>query len=85
MKAGEEIVIKPPTLNWSRIVILGLLLLVIVGVIGYFGYKFINKPDDVEPVMQSEQLDEFTMETLPEETCQPFKRKKQRLQQVRVM
>ncbi|HZH88131.1 MAG TPA: hypothetical protein VFD78_03035 [Chitinophagaceae bacterium] len=67
LKAGEEIVIKPPTLNWSRIVILGLLLLVIVGVIGYFGYKFINKPDDVEPVMQSEQLDEFTMEALPEE------------------
>lgn len=67
LKAGEEIVIKPPTLNWSRIVILGLLLLVIVGILGYFGYKFINKPDDTEPAMQSEQLDEFSAEALPEE------------------
>lgn len=73
LKAGEEIVIKPPTLNWSRIIIIGLVFLVVIGAIGYFAYKFINQPEDANsnaPSMQSEQLDEFPAEALPDENHQ---------------
>lgn len=67
VKAGEDIVIKPATVNWTRIIIIIVLFLLLVGTIGYFVYQYFNNENSAstEQVASSHEDLSTTAEILP--------------------
>lgn len=68
VKAGEDIVIKPATVNWKRVFIIVVLFLLVVGAIGYFVYQYFANSNQQETT-QVEQMEEMgtPAELLPQE------------------
>lgn len=68
LKAGEEVVIKPATLNWSKILILIAIIAAVLGTAGYLVYQFVNKSNEVQQeVEQVVEGETVQVETVIEE------------------
>lgn len=73
-KGDEEIVIKAPQVNWGKLILLGVVILAVLGAIGYFIFGQLNntpveeKNASVEPTPYVEEMN-TAEESMPEDTA----------------